>query len=316
MKLPRAISQFRPLLAASVNDLTDVQYPCYLLPKLDGIRCLYLSGQVLARSLKPIANRYINRVLSEILSGMPDLDGELVVGSVLSADSRRVTQSAVNSQYGEPQFMYYVFDSPEHPDQPFDMRYRSVLSAINALNLKYRLDSESHVRIIRCRRIYTAADLLAAYQKYIEIGCEGIILRDPNALYKFGRSTLSSGEMLRMKPIETDEGTIIGVSQLFTNANEQMTSRLGYAKRSSHQSGKIPRDSLGALIVTSRDYPGGFQIGTGFTMLQRRMFWQSRESLIGRKIEFRYSPAGSYERPNSPVFIRMVRTQSYYSESE
>ena len=46
---------FRPLLAATV-DLDKVKFPCYVSPKLDGIRVLGMSGKAMTRSLKEVPN--------------------------------------------------------------------------------------------------------------------------------------------------------------------------------------------------------------------------------------------------------------------
>lgn len=64
---------FKPMLAATVVDRTKLRFPFLASPKLDGIRCIVLDGQVLSRSLKPIRNKFIVKQLQ----GLPNLDGEL-----------------------------------------------------------------------------------------------------------------------------------------------------------------------------------------------------------------------------------------------
>ena len=41
---------FKPLLAATV-DLDKVRFPCYVSPKLDGIRVLGMNGKAMTRSM-------------------------------------------------------------------------------------------------------------------------------------------------------------------------------------------------------------------------------------------------------------------------
>ena len=58
-----AISQqrtpmFKPMLAATVDDASQVQYPVYASPKFDGVRMLATENQLLSRSLKPIPSYY------------------------------------------------------------------------------------------------------------------------------------------------------------------------------------------------------------------------------------------------------------------
>jgi len=50
----------RPMLAVAIKDLDDLDYPLYVSPKLDGIRCLIHPelGPV-SRKFKPIPNDHI-----------------------------------------------------------------------------------------------------------------------------------------------------------------------------------------------------------------------------------------------------------------
>src|SRR5690554_4631311 len=94
---------FKPMLAASCDNLDALKYPLLATPKIDGIRCLIIDGVAMSRSLKPIPNRFIQSVI-----GKPEfngLDGELLVG-----DSFQAATSGIMSGDGEPDFRYYVFD--------------------------------------------------------------------------------------------------------------------------------------------------------------------------------------------------------------
>jgi len=304
--------QFRPLLAASLTDFNQPCYPAYLSPKLDGIRCLWRheTGRVVARSLRPIANQHIVATLRSLLSqyaSTTSLDGELIVGSTVSPDSRRITQSAVNSREGQPVFSFHVFDSLSYDNSPFTVRLKRAQGAV------YSADNES-LTLIPQHLVTSADEAQSLYLHYIRLGYEGVVLRNPLADYKFGRSTIAGGEMSRMKALETAFGTITAVSPLLTNMNHLQRDRLGYAKRTSHKAGKQAREVLGSFTILpdqTESEPAhltrAFQIGTGFSAEQRFLFWHIRHSLIGRSIEYQYRPAGSYERPNHPVFVRLIK---------
>ena len=82
----------RPMLAAPTT-LEKVQFPCYVSPKLDGIRGLLYNGRTLSRSLKDIPNKHVSvRYSREEQHG---LDGEFIVGNPTAPDSYRVTNSAL-----------------------------------------------------------------------------------------------------------------------------------------------------------------------------------------------------------------------------
>ena len=57
------IENFKPLLAATV-DLNKVKFPCYVSPKLDGIRVLGMSGKAMTRRLKEVPNRFVQTVFA------------------------------------------------------------------------------------------------------------------------------------------------------------------------------------------------------------------------------------------------------------
>src|SRR5262249_7923983 len=108
---------FRPMLAATLEDVEAVNYPVLVSPKIDGIRCLIHDGQPVTRKLKPIPNHYVRHKLQ----GLPPFDGEITVGPMDAGMFDR-TQSAIMSHDGEPDFTYWVFDNTAAPDVPFHLR--------------------------------------------------------------------------------------------------------------------------------------------------------------------------------------------------
>ena len=89
------MSQFKPLLSATIEDTASLRYPVLVSTKLDGIRCLVIDGVACSRNLKPIRNAYIQKCI-----GKPEyngLDGELIVGNVFAKDCYLKTNSGVMS---------------------------------------------------------------------------------------------------------------------------------------------------------------------------------------------------------------------------
>jgi len=134
-------------------------------------------------------------------------------------------------------------------------------------------------------------------------GYEGIILRSPNAPYKFGRSTVNEGYLLKVKRFEDSEAEIIGFEEEMFNGNEAQTNELGRTKRSTAQAGLVGKDTLGAFLV--RDIHTGveFSIGTGLTALQRGTFWARQDEYLGQLIKYKYFPVGVKDKPSHPVFL-------------
>lgn len=272
----------KPMLACEV-DLSKLKFPVLASPKLDGVRALVRGGLVLSRSLKPIPNRHI-----QLMYGRPELeglDGELILGDPTHPEAYRRTVSAIMSIEGEPDVDFHVFDRWDR-DYPY-----------NEVTLSYGLTIP-----VFYTRISTMEELEEYEVALLDKGYEGVMLRDPQSPYKFGRSTAKEGYLLKLKRFADSEAEIIGFEELLHNQNEATINETGHTERSTKQDGLLPADTLGALIV--RDIHSGveFKIGTGFTADERRKFWNLRATLRGTLVKYQYFPTGSKEKPRFPSF--------------
>lgn len=284
----------KPMLA-SPADLTKLRYPVLVSPKLDGIRCLIYDGVALSRSLKPIPNQYVQDWVKRRRAELEGLDGELIVGSPRAPDVYNVTQSGVMSVHGRPDFFFYAFDQYGWPTIPYNVRF----------NAPEGEDERQHGRLIyvyqyRCNN---EMELLQYEQWFTERGYEGAMIRDPNGLYKYGRSTVKEGYLLKLKRFEDSEAVITGFQERMHNANERTTDNLGHAKRSSAKAGLVPTGTLGSFEVRDIHSGAEFTCGTGFSDDQRRHYWDNRDGLVGKIIKYRYLPVGVKEAPRHPVFL-------------
>ena len=272
----------KPMLACEA-DLSKLKFPALASPKLDGVRALVRDGVVLSRSIKPIPNRHV-----QLMFGRPELeglDGELILGDPTHPEAYRRTVSAVMSIEGEPDVDFHVFDRWDR-DYPY-----------NEVALSYGLTIPVFSTLI------LTMDELEEYEvALLDKGYEGVMLRDPQSPYKFGRSTAKEGYLLKLKRFADSEAEIIGFEELMHNQNEATINETGHHERSTKQDGLLPADTLGALIV--RDIPSGveFKIGTGFTAAERQKFWNLRATLRGALVKYQYFPTGSKEKPRFPSF--------------
>lgn len=281
----------KPMLAAA-TDGTNLIYPLLASPKLDGIRCIILDGVAMSRSLKPIPNKRV-----QALFGRPELeglDGELIVGHPTEAGVFQRSTSGVMSVEGTPDVTFHVFDDHARFEEMF--RYRQASAAKRAKKL---LSCEAVPHMI----LTTEYELQQEEAKYLGYGYEGIMLRDPKGCYKYGRSTLKEGWLLKLKRFVDSEAEITGYACLMHNANEATVNELGQQERSSKQEGKVETETLGS--VTCRDTKTGveFEIGSGFTADQRRLLWIGRRKLKGRLVKYKSQPTGVKDKPRFPVFM-------------
>lgn len=288
------------VMLAAKADIDQIRFPVLASPKIDGIRAVVVDGVVMSRNMKPIPNRYVQRLFGTKAFG--DLDGELVVGKPNDPDVFRKTTSGVMSVEGEPDVTFYVFDTVcRHTvNDPFTRRLR----AIEAL-WKYDLSPEERrrCRVVPHTEITTRKGLIAFEEEMISRGYEGVMIRDPHGPYKFGRSTAKEGYLLKLKNFEDSEAIVIGFECQYHNANEAKRNAAGKLERSTKKSGKVALDRLGTLTV--RDIHTGveFDLGTGFTDAERDRLWKEQDSLFGRVVKYRYFPSGSKEKPRFPTFV-------------
>src|SRR5690606_22988270 len=113
-------------------------------------------------------------------------------------------------------------------------------------------------------------------------GWEGVMLRTPSGIYKFGRSTAREGILLKVKRFADDEAIIVGTVEQMENTNLATVNALGNTERSTSKAGLIPKGTLGAFEC---EWNGlRFEIGTGLNQAQRDSFWAERDSLVGHKL--------------------------------
>lgn len=281
----------KPMLA-SPADLDKIRYPVWASPKLDGIRAMNVDGKLMSRSMKPIPNKYVNHLFSH--RKYAGLDGELIVGRPFDKNVIQATTSGVMSVEGTPDVTWYVFDKYDHPGG-----FKTRLGAAGFHMYTREIHTLIHKEI-------TSADELLDFERItVEHGYEGIMIRDPHGPYKFGRSTAKEGYLLKVKRFEDSEAVVIGVEPEYHNTNEAQTNELGRTKRSSAKDGLIAKNTMGALVVRDIHTGAEFNIGTGFTAVQRQLWWQDRVAHImrGTIVKYKFFPVGVKDAPRHPVFL-------------
>lgn len=294
----------RPMLAQAIteSDLPRLQYPLGIQVKYDGIRGILLNGTMISRSGKPLPNLYMQELFGLLYKDCPQLeglDGEFIVGKPTDAQVCMRTTSGIMSQAGQPAFTFYAFDmaNPQYANAKYEDRYSYMCQLIDRLHLDFRC----FIQPVSTVRVDSAHSAMSHIDKLIGDGLEGAILRNMMAPYKFGRSTLRQGYLLKFKDIREAEAIVVGFEELHRNENEAFADQLGFTKRSAHQENKVAADMLGALICVSPKWGGEFRIGTGFDVETRKALWANRRT--GLIVKFKYLAAGMKDLPRHPSFM-------------
>ena len=282
---------FKPMLASPFDEAL-LKFPVLASPKLDGVRAIVRDGVVLSRALKPIPNKWVQQRFSHL----EHFDGELIVGASNHPDVLRTTTSGVMRVEGEPDVSFHVFDHVENHARLYTVRYDLLEE-----------DTEINVFVVPQHELMNTFELNAFEHEVLAEGYEGVMLRHPDAPYKFGRSTAREGYLLKVKRFHDAEFEIVGFEEEMFNANEATTSELGRTKRSSHKANKIPKGRLGALVLKYGDTT--FNCGTGFNDAERERIWAERDSHLGKLAKIKYFAHGIKDVPKLSSFlgIRDVR---------
>ena len=203
------------------------------------------------------------------------------------------TTSGVMSEQGEPNFEFYVFDDFTHPNLPYSERADVV---------RYKVDTATnHIKFLWQTLVDSKERIEYLLETEQVVGGEGLILRNPDGMYKYGRSTPKEQLSIKLKFFEQDEFEVVGFNERMHNTNEATTNELGYTERSSNKDNLIPMNTLGSLILKYGD--DSFQMGTGFTDEQRQEIWNNRDKYLGKLASVRYMSVGLKDKPRVPSFI-------------
>ncbi len=258
---------------ASVFDPKKLTFPKLASPKLDGIRCTIQDGVALSRNGKPIRNKFVQSIVGK--KKFNGLDGELMVGDPTADDAFRVTTSGVMSEDGEPDFSFMIFDK-FHASKPFIDRLDDAATVINNADNPY-------VSMVRHVAVNDMDELDAWEAEWVGVGYEGVMLRSLDGLYKQGRATVTSGDLLKVKRFSDAEARVIGYVE----------------EKDKHGN---PKNALGKFLCVTSDGVE-FGVGGGFKRAERELFWQNPDAYIGQLLKYKYFAVGVKDAPRFPSFL-------------
>ncbi len=293
----------KPMLAAKPEPedldalLPTLRYPLLASPKLDGIRATVQGGKLYSRSLKLIPNKEMQKLWGR--KELEGLDGEIVVGSPTAHDCfNRSTSTVMSRDKPATDAVFYVFDIFA------DLRFSTRQEAAKA----YAENFDHGVRAVPHVRVKNLKALLAYEAQQTKKGHEGIMLRDPEGLYKQGRSTLKEGGLIAVKRFVDAEAEVLFTYEQNENTNAKQLNELGKMARTSHKAGKVGKGTLGGFTVRMEMVPGHTVVfnvatGPGLTQELRAKLWESRDILPGKLIKVRYQKVGTKVAPRIPTFL-------------
>lgn len=205
---------FLPMLAHSFEKKKKkVEYPVWVQPKLDGVRCIARwkpTGapeiELLTRAGKQWDIPHLKQEIAAILPLGMVLDGEIYIhGKTFQDISKLVKKQRPESADLE----YHIYDVPVYEDNmdlPFIKRL-SVLGAVTQQIKDIVPSQTSHLRVVPTRIAKSEEEVYEVQSECLEYGFEGAIVRLPNGVYKFG---YRSSDLLKVKTFHDDEYEVVG----------------------------------------------------------------------------------------------------------
>lgn len=296
---------FRPMLAP--NQIVKVEdmftnHSCLLASyKYDGIRCIFKNGEMISRALKQFPNKQLWTRFMDLamLSKNNDiiLDGELYCPSIsfneLSGIIRQLDYPLPND------LTFNCFDTIEN--ELFNSRFSSRLQVLQDLKI-----NSPYFNTIPHWSIFSVKEVEDLFENALANGFEGLILRDPNGRYKFGRGTVKEGLIYKLKPFVTFDAKIIGVLQgTVVDPNAEKTiNELGYSRTSKLKEDRLPSGRASDFVVLYERKE--LKVSIAMTNEEKEEIWKNKEKYIGKMIEYKGMKIGMKEDglPRHPVFLR------------
>lgn len=275
----------KPMLACDWDE-SRLRFPVIAQPKIDGVRALGTAEGLVGRSLKPFKNQYSRTLYRH--SEFAGLDGELMLGDSLTSPSLcRDTTAALNTVAGEPALKWVIFDRVQQ-GVPYIDRLRSIRHLAG---------------VIESRTVEDLPSLLRLESEWLEQGYEGVILRDPRGGYKYGRSTVKEGGLLRIKRFVEEDAVVLGVIEGRVNLNPAEINLLGRTERSTHAENMVASGQIGALSCRCLATGAHITVGAGgLTVADRILYFQHPEKILGVVVKYRHFPHGAKDLPRFPTF--------------
>lgn len=257
--------------------------------KMNGNRASYYKGKLISRQGKEFTG------LQHIISDLEQLgigwfyDGELIrknVDNLSDGENFRLGTGIINSDAeSKEEIKFVIFDYfPDYEvitGQSF-AKYRVRRDMLNSLRVTIKEKNLHNVEIVTMVYEGTDQSQIMKWLDYaVSNGWEGLML-NKDATYKCKRTT----DLIKIKRFYTMDLPVIDVLE---------------------GDGKL-KGTLGSLVVQYKD--NKVNVGSGFNDETRKLFWNKKESLIGRVVEVKYKETTKdkktgLESLQFPIFMQL-----------
>jgi DNA ligase-1 len=281
---PMLAHTYEPL--SSKNKKNDIVFPCYVQPKLDGLRCIcYMMPCGNSNDCKVVAQsrtgayfetvEHICAELRPILLQNPGLtlDGELYTTELPFEElaglikRKKASSTNVNANANAQCIKYHIYDVVVD-GVPYSERHARIVGAIS------KVDKCQHLEVVHTQLIHNANEFKQAFGDYVAAGYEGIMLRNVNGPY---RQNYRSHDLQKYKEFVESEYPIVG----FKEADG--------------------RDKGTVVWVCATAECRQFSVRPRGTQEQRRQWFQDGPQYVGKLLTVIYQELSELNVPRFPV---------------
>ncbi len=260
----------KPMLAHMYEKHSSkLKFPCYVQPKLDGMRCIYNYDKEQFFSRNGNIINSMNTLRDEIKEAMyayiiarPNIhpfhiDGELYNHSMTFQQIVSSTRKTVNTENEDTRIEYHMFDIiPIYAAERNMSQEQRLHILLDFAFFAEKYFENPRLVFVDTLFIRTEDRLYDHYASFIKQKYEGIICRNKEARYKNKRSF----DLLKLKPVDTSELHVFNMKE-------------GQGKYS---------ETLGYLECIN-DLGKEVHVGSGFTDAQRNEIWNNKDKFYAKK---------------------------------
>lgn len=318
----------------TIPNLKIIPYPIFSGYKADGHRVEIEKGDILGRSFKPFINKQLITHFNSVIQWSKEHPDYLIEAEVYchgvtcnkithycrTIDLTKMSKGAIK-KYGEFKhselegFYLHVFNILKYDEngnfinEPFEKRYKRLLEIENQFDKKI-------FKVVTQTLLHNEQKIITMYEKALADGWEGLVLWQPNGLYKENKTTAKEGTVFKLKPIRTWDAQILYVTQAtIVNPNaEKNRDELGRSVTSKKKNDRIPIDMAAGFRCIMEENGKEITISLAgdkeedpenvMSEEEKKEIWQQRKKYIKLWIEFKGIDRGM-EVPQHPVLVKM-----------
>ena len=299
-KVALAFQSERPMLAYPYEDkkhLVNWERGVYGQAKLNGVRCTIKKideGNITFTSRKgkdytPVMQRHtaLYEQLDAVMTTGSGLDGELYVPGW---ELNKVTSAVKKYKANTEKLQFYLFDFI-NSFETFSTRYGVCIGVIQVLATYLEINNGTpFINLVECKILHSEEEMITYHDELVKEGHEGIILRNPDALYTYFYRT---SDLLKYKKFFDEEFEIVDTYCETQNVNG------------------VEKNLICFWCITKDNER--FKVQPKGTHEMRAKWWEDRESFIGKQLTVRYQEWSGTEggARNTPVFGKGICVRDY-----